>query len=121
MKTIGFLICKFVYQHLFMPAQKPYRSWVILTLCLLSFGGMVYSGAVKWMEEQVITQSVDLGDENQPVPESGTEWEEESMYDHPGLFGDLLPSGSVTPLNDFLDLSSSLVYLPTHTPPPDLA
>ncbi|MDX1955889.1 MAG: hypothetical protein SFU20_10190 [Chitinophagaceae bacterium] len=104
-----------------MPAQKPYRSWVIMVLCLLCFGGMVYSGAVKWMEEQVITQTVDLGDENQPVQESGTEWEEESMYDHPGLFDGLAPLALATPVSDFLTLSSSLVYLPTQTPPPDLA
>lgn len=119
MKTIALLICKFVYQHLFMPAQKPYRSWVILALCLLSFGGMVYTGAVKWTEGQVISQTIDLDDENQPAPESGTEWEEESMYDHPGLLDELLHPAPITPVNDFLNLSSRFVYLPTQTPPPD--
>ncbi len=118
-KTISLLICNFVYQQLFMTALKKYRLAFILAICLLGLGVMTVTGPLKSWQEKVYVQNMDYNEEGNQTPESGTEWEEETVYDHPGMPPGLFNLHFLKPVNGFLSPAPRLVYLSTHTPPPD--
>lgn len=118
-KTINPLICKFVYQQLFMKGLRTYPLLLLLALGLLGLGIMTVSGPLKSWQEKVYSQTLDLGEEGSQLPESGIEWEEETVYEHPGTPVGVLKLRFTGPSNGYILPANRPVYLGTHTPPPD--